>query len=158
MSNPTCCGEVIENTALGKTFHYCRGCKQEVQKPLKKRFYTLTDADLPPINYSIHTTGMVVNSAPAAPTPPLPKLPKFQSSGTVLKLNVGAEKFIVIGVDYLKQTYSLFSLSDKTTNDIHWTATENFYHADGPCPNHISGYHAVLGKYVGVCTFCMAKL
>lgn len=25
-----CCGEVIKNTALGKDFYYCRGCKQEL--------------------------------------------------------------------------------------------------------------------------------
>lgn len=26
---PTCCGEVIKNTAGGKDFYFCRGCKQE---------------------------------------------------------------------------------------------------------------------------------
>lgn len=26
----TCCGEVIKNTAMGKDFYYCRGCKKEV--------------------------------------------------------------------------------------------------------------------------------
>lgn len=30
MNKPNCCGEVIENTAMGKAFFYCRGCKSEV--------------------------------------------------------------------------------------------------------------------------------
>lgn len=32
---PKCCGEVVENQAGGKTFHYCRGCKQEVSEDNK---------------------------------------------------------------------------------------------------------------------------
>lgn len=31
---PPCCGEVVENTANGKEFFYCRGCKQEVTWPV----------------------------------------------------------------------------------------------------------------------------
>lgn len=33
MSNtkPKCCGEVVQNTIFGKSFWYCRGCKQEVK-------------------------------------------------------------------------------------------------------------------------------
>lgn len=27
---PTCCGEVVLNTVMGKDFYYCRECKKEV--------------------------------------------------------------------------------------------------------------------------------
>lgn len=38
-----CCGEIIRNTALGKDFYVCRGCKKEVtEEPLKQEVFVAT--------------------------------------------------------------------------------------------------------------------
>lgn len=29
---PVCCGEVVKNTAMGKEFWFCKGCRKEVKE------------------------------------------------------------------------------------------------------------------------------
>lgn len=52
MSKPTCCGTVIQNTALNKSFYVCTKCKQEVfetDAALQQRYYDSQWNTYPPL-------------------------------------------------------------------------------------------------------------
>lgn len=42
---PTCCGEVVENIANGKTFYFCKSCKKEPEDNNKYNPLEVRDMD-----------------------------------------------------------------------------------------------------------------
>lgn len=69
---PTCCGEVVQNTASGKVFHYCRGCKEEVPKLIKTLRRVLDALSIQDKQYNLRS--LIANPPPAGPQgyPPPP--------------------------------------------------------------------------------------
>jgi len=148
MSNPTCCGEVVESSAMGKSFFYCRGCKTEV---VEKVDTNPTDA---PADYSpYYYGGAFLTSSPSVPAT-APKVFNLYDVGDVIQRKTVNTRTLsrVVATDFQLREYHLQDDVTLPTWIISFDHAHSFYRIYERCPALNGAGHKVFNK--NRCHYC----